>query len=36
MLRGRRKLKKTRRTMIGLLFLLMSFTIASVSAHVYE
>lgn len=29
-------LKKTRRTMIGLLFLLMSFTIVSVSAFVYE
>lgn len=33
MLRGRRKLRST---MIGLLLLLMSFTIASVSAYVYE
>jgi len=29
-------LRKTRRTLIGLVFLLMSFTIASVSAFVYE
>jgi hypothetical protein len=29
-------LRKTRRTLIGLAFLLMSFTIASVSAFVYE
>jgi len=29
-------LRKTRRTLIGLVFLLMSFTIASVSAYVYE
>ena len=29
-------MKKTRRTLIGLVFLLMSFTIASVSAYVYE
>lgn len=29
-------MRKTRRTLVGLVFILMSFTIASVSAYIYE